>query len=600
MFKGFRWLISYWNIGCLTLLVLSGFSLNVVVGFTSLPLSSALWRASVVTPNKNTYKNILKSDQSLLKQTSFSTFSNSGVPFLSRLKSSTLEAPGSTKSRGTTILSSKKLNEYKKQFSAVADDGLLEFQQMLEIKEIRSLLKQGDLEKEEVEAIWDSSPKFEMNKNGKESIKEKSEKVNLEGFLYIMEAIEDLFEEEEEDNEDKAKLENSNSKESNFTFKTFTTEQLDKFFDIGKSSKEVLLTKTRSTSVDVITLNSFMAIKEINEFLAEELLARGELFALWSEAVGVGEKDATKEQFLKLMKAIDDLFEIEEIDEENEEVDGEDEDKDKNEDEDDLVDDDEESEVTSDISKPSDALGLDSRSESDVTEIKNYIIRLLDTSRGVGIQDDQELDKVVRSIVPQLLSSPENYLQRPADDIAEKNQQLTLSPEVLDKVERSLVGKWNLLYTTSTNFRHAKGLSGLASTIPGGVLHSFCETFSRIENSVANVEMGIHREEQIKVEGLFGMFRGGNTNDKNILVSIDGYYEVKDSRDIITKLPTVCLDVEPQRIDCDALKIGTKMEGGWRSVRTLNRMEILYLDNDLRVMRAGGRGSYFIFKREEN
>ncbi len=331
-----------------------------------------------------------------------------------------------------------------------------------------------------------------------------------------------------------------------------------------------------------------MAIKEINEFLADGLLARGELFALWSEAVGVGEKDATKDQFMKLMKAIDDLFEVEEIDEENEKE-GDEEDED-----------DDEIEITGNNNNELVITNVDSESETNASEMKNYIIRLLDTSRGVGIQDDNELDKVVLSIVPQLLSSPDNYLKRPPNDVVEKNQQIFLSEEVLDRVERSLVGNWNLLYTTSTNFRHAKGLSGLASTIPGGVLHSFSETFSRIENSVANVEMGIHREEQIQVEGLFGMFRGGNSDNKNIIVSIDGYYEVKDSRDIITKLPTITLDVEPQRIDCEALKVGSKMEGGWRSVRTLNRMEILYLDNDLRVMRAGGRGSYFIFKRGEN
>lgn len=78
-------------------------------------------------------------------------------------------------------------------------------------------------------------------------------------------------------------------------------------------------------------------------------------------------------------------------------------------------------------------------------------------------------------------------------------------------------------------------------------------------------------------------------------MTVDGYFEVKNLTSIITGVPAVVVEVEP-----DTIKYGfftNKLETGWKSVRVLNRLDLVYVDDDVRIMKGGSADSYFFFQR---
>ena len=137
-------------------------------------------------------------------------------------------------------------------------------------------------------------------------------------------------------------------------------------------------------------------------------------------------------------------------------------------------------------------------------------------------------------------------------------------------------GDWEMIYTTSSTMKFNQGLSGLVP--PNGKFARLTQKLSA-SKYLADAEY---------VE----LISAGPTSFE---VKVTGDWEIRSSVSLFTGSKSVCLNVEPDKVNY-GLKI--QKADHWKSLGPLTLLDISYLDEDLRIMRGTtSTDSIFVFKR---
>ena len=181
-----------------------------------------------------------------------------------------------------------------------------------------------------------------------------------------------------------------------------------------------------------------------------------------------------------------------------------------------------------------------------------------------GLTTDENTQLRVLEAVAELEKQPFNQvLSRGAD----------ISPE-------DLSGNWELLYTSSAMMKFNKGLTGLGSSFPSGKFGGLKQKL-KASKYLSDVEY----IERIKV----------NPEVSSFDVTVTGDWELKRSVSLFTGDPSIVLVIEPERVVYGPTS--TRADH-WKSVRSMNLLDVTYLDNDLRIMRGNtSTDTLFVFRR---
>jgi len=143
-----------------------------------------------------------------------------------------------------------------------------------------------------------------------------------------------------------------------------------------------------------------------------------------------------------------------------------------------------------------------------------------------------------------------------------------------------LAGSWDLLYTSSSMMRFNKGLTGLGGSFPNGKFAGLRQNLI-LNKYITDVEY----TERIAV----------NPEQNSFDVKVNGDWELKSSVSLFTGAPSTILSIEPDKVVYGPT---TTRADHWKSVRSMNLLDLSYLDNDLRIMRGNtSTDTLFIFKR---
>jgi len=147
-------------------------------------------------------------------------------------------------------------------------------------------------------------------------------------------------------------------------------------------------------------------------------------------------------------------------------------------------------------------------------------------------------------------------------------------------VPSDLAGNWELLYTSSSAMVFNNGLSGIGGSFPNG-------RFAGVKQELKATKFITDMEYTERIEV--------TPSSASFDVSVTGSWELQTSLSLFTGQPTVCLVVEPDKV---AYGPTSTRADHWKSLGPMNRLDLSYLDNDLRVMRGcTSSTTLFIFKR---
>ena len=142
-----------------------------------------------------------------------------------------------------------------------------------------------------------------------------------------------------------------------------------------------------------------------------------------------------------------------------------------------------------------------------------------------------------------------------------------------------ITGDWELLFTNSGMFQFNQGLTGLATTMPQGKFNSLVQSLK--SKSFAK---DCDYKETIDVAG-----------GQSIIANVDGDWDLKSTASLLTGEPTVIMSVEPNTVRYGP---STTKADHWKSVRSMNLLDMSYLDDKIRIMRGNTSvRTIFIFKK---
>eukprot|EP00536_Pseudo-nitzschia_multiseries_P002548 jgi/Psemu1/251753/estExt_Genewise1Plus.C_340087 len=279
---------------------------------------------------------------------------------------------------------------------------------------------------------------------------------------------------------------------------------------------------------------------ELKDLLDEEELLQSELQEMY-EKYATPEGKLTEDGFLQLYDDIDGLFE-EDDDDEN-------------------VEDAASSSPPQQQQQPQSPV-LNARVKEDFISFVDIIAEDYEEPCGFGASEaDQE----------QLLSILKVLEQQPTNMILQKEGNIELP---------DLAGNWELIYTSSSAMKFNNGLSGIGGSFPNGRFGGL-----RQELSCTKFLSDMEYKERIEVTPSSASFD----------VTINGIWDLRKSVSLFTGLPTVILNVEPDRVTYGPTS--TRADH-WKSLGPVNRLDLSYLDDDLRVMRGcTSSETLFVFKK---
>lgn len=485
----------------------------------------------------------------------------------------------------------------------------------------------------ELNDVWKKAPKFPTSEN----------KIDVDSFIQIFRDVDDLFEDDEDD--DETEEEKSTDTKNENTLKDTTDnddtpvveEELKEAFEILSA-----MSSTPNTKPGFLSKQDVLEWDEIESLLNDNLISMEEFNVLWEKACS-SDNTVDFNAFVKLNQALDDLFEDEEEDNESTTA---------------VEDDDDIESVSFDTSVSQEDLTLDQVFDlldtdkdsllkySDITSNWNYLTDLLKDeliyeeelkemygpttslinkeqfvtlystiedlfedeqnaqaqSLPDGSQIKQELLKMINKFSSSDFDDDDDDESLPCGlTITEKQQETLLTKiEELEKsstnmlksgndigiqtIENELSGEWSLLYTSSQMMRFHKGLSGLGGSFPNGKFAGLKQTLT-CSKYVRDLE---YRE---RIDTL------GGSDQTSFDVSIDGDWELKQSISLLTGEPSIIMAVEPFQVSY--LTTSTKADH-WKSVRSMNLLDLSYLDeNGLRIMRGNtSTDTIFIFQKQ--
>lgn len=510
--------------------------------------------------------------------------------------------------------------EVQSLFSKYCDEDFLLDRKTLEsMPPFAEMLADEDLLPKELDEIWQAAPKSS----------EDSSRVDAASFARIYNDIDDLFEEDEE--EEKADTE---------TPKAVTDDNgLDE--ELSKAYKSIC------DKNGLISKDEMLQWDEIESLFDEGLLGEDEFEELWGNAVDNEKGSLDANGFLKFNLGLDDLFELDD-DEDDDEVETETEKP-------------TESSATASpprvmvvegdmppgvlFSQLADQDYLVGRKELNLwTELKEMLDdgeleeselqELFDkfaTSETSGKLDEDgflqlydEIDSLFEEIdedeaeesvapPPQQQQQQQQVSTRVKEDfrafidiIVEEDEELcgfgaaeadqeqvlnilkfleqqptNLIVQKEGNIERlDLAGKWELVYTSSSAMKFNQGLSGIGGSFPNGKFGGFTQ-----ELKATKFLSDFEYKERVDV----------NPSSASFDVTVNGIWDLRKSVSLFTGQPTVILNVEPDRVEYG---LTSTRADHWKSLGPTNRLDLSYLDDDLRVMRGcTSSDTIFVFKK---
>lgn len=525
----------------------------------------------------------------------------------------------------------------QKYFLNVCDsDGLMDQVTLSQTSVFSDLLSEGDLLESELNDVWKKAPKFPTSEN----------KIDVDSFIQIFRDVDDLFEDDEDDDETETETEEEKSTDTknNNTLKDTDNddspveEELKEAFEILSA-----MSSTPNTKPGFLSKQDVLEWDEIESLLNDNLISMEEFDVLWERACSDNDEENNMvdfNAFVKLNQALDDLFEEEDnesaTDEDDDDIQTVSFDTSVNQ-EDltldqvfDLLDTDRDSllkysDITSNWNYLTDLLKDELVYEEELKEMygpttslinKEQFITLYNTIEDIfedeqdsqaqslpdGTQIKQELLKMINKFSSSDFDDDDDDESLPCGlTITEKQQETLLTKiEELEKsstnmlksgneigiqtIENELSGEWSLLYTSSQMMRFHKGLSGLGGSFPNG-------KFAGLKQTLTSSKYVRDLEYRERIDTL------GGSDQTSFDVSIDGDWELKQSISLLTGEPSIIMAVEPFQVSY--LTTSTKADH-WKSVRSMNLLDLSYLDeNGLRIMRGNtSTDTIFIFQKQ--
>mmetsp|Transcript_6707 Transcript_6707/g.16473 ORF Transcript_6707/g.16473 Transcript_6707/m.16473 type:complete len:631 (-) Transcript_6707:53-1945(-) len=143
-----------------------------------------------------------------------------------------------------------------------------------------------------------------------------------------------------------------------------------------------------------------------------------------------------------------------------------------------------------------------------------------------------------------------------------------------------VAGNWELIYTSSSAMKFNQGLSGIGGSFPNG-------RFGGVRQELKATKFTSDMEYKERVEV--------NPSSASFDVTINGLWDLEKSVSLFTGQPTIILSVEPYKV---RYGLTTTRADHWKSLGPVNRLDLSYLDDNLRVMRGcTSSDTLLIFKK---
>jgi len=286
---------------------------------------------------------------------------------------------------------------------------------------------------------------------------------------------------------------------------------------------------------------------ELKEFLEDGDLSESELREMYDKfATPESSGKLTEEGFLQLYDEIDSLFE--EVDDE-----------------------DDAEEVAAPAPAPVVPQQQQQQSQLSSQRVKEDLLGFID----IIVEEDENEEPcgfgATESDQGQIMNIVQVLEQQPTNMIVQKEGNI----ELID-----LVGMWEMIYTSSSAMKFNQGLSGIGGSFPNGKFGGVRQEL-RATKWVSDMEY----KERIEV----------NPSISSFDVTVNGDWDLQKSMSLFTGSKTVILNVVP-----DKVKYGltSTRADHWKSLGPTNRLDLSYLDDDLRVMRGcTSSDTIFVFKR---
>ena len=342
------------------------------------------------------------------------------------------------------------------------------------------------------------------------------------GFYHFNVALEDLFVFEDDDDDD----DDDNDEAST------TTENAPRSMITEDDLPPGVLFSQLCDGDYLVGMDELNLWTELKDMLKEGDLLPTELLAMYNKLVTPDSSGKLNEAgFLKLYDEIDSLFE---------------------EDDDDDDDDDDNNKEENAVQQ----VAVSEKSQMENMRVKEDLLSFLDI-----IQDSDDAE-------PCGLSAEESDQEQVLNIVSILEKQSTNIIKQKDIVLSDLAGNWELLYTSSAGMKFNKGLSGIGGSFPNGRFGGLNQklTFTKY---VSDLEY----KERIEVTPSSASFD----------VTVTGSWDLRTSVSLFTGLPTIIMYLEPDRVK---YVLGSTRADHWKSLGPTNRMDLSYLDDDIRVMRG--------------
>ncbi len=471
---------------------------------------------------------------------------------------------------------------------------------------------------EELDDIWNSAPKFpDLDSNS-------PERIDVDSFIEIYRDIDDIFEDDddddiefEEDNVEKAAMETGSDQE---------LDTANNGKDIGEDEELKKSFEGICNEAGLVTKEKLKKWQEIQELFDDNMLDEGEFNSIWGKARSDGTEDEIDfDGFLAFNSELDELFVLDDEDDELGDADEKEEDPPKMFYGDDLpagvifaeLADDDFLIGMKELKKWGDLQDMLAEGELLPIELQNMFEQipkapgtndkineegfesLFEAIDALFEEEEEDNDDFENSLAKSIksnllemitlygsdeekmpcgLESTETEVQNILNVIGQLESQtsnIVLSSGG-DIIPSDVAGDWELLYTTSSTMKFNKGLSGLVP--PNGKFGGLKQKL-KASKYLADIEY----IEQI------------NAGPASFEVRVTGDWELRNSVSLFTGSRSVALSVEPDKVNYG---LTSQRADHWKSLGPLNLLDIAYLDDDMRIMRGTtSTDSIFVFRR---
>jgi hypothetical protein len=436
-------------------------------------------------------------------------------------------------SAGSLSSSEEDLRLAFQSLTRLAKSPTLSKKDILQWREVRDLISTGLLTESEVGQIFDTAHQSTGARDGK---------LGLEGFIEVGLALDGMFEEVEE--EEGGGMQDY-AKEKPSLPQAQQPKQVEAVGEVAPENailEEEFLRLVGSRQGALVSLPDLFKWGEISELIADNQLDAAEVRDIYAkvpkaaDAIGLDLSG-----FIAFNKELDKLFVFDEEDEEVE------------------------------AKEPVDGAAAVAKAEASASEATANLKDLLGKVNDESILGGEKAfrQSVVRA-VNQLVSACEGIPpSSPTANVVNRG-----GGEVLSQI----LGKWELLYATSSSLEFHSGLTGLGNTLPNARFVGLRQILTK-DNDVLD---GIY-EEQLEVAG------------KPLLVTVTADWELRETRSIITDETALSLEVFTQRVQYGFIDvIGER----WKALRSMRLLDVLYMGDGLRIMRGQtSSNTIFVWKR---